>query len=314
MKIPQKSWMYGVTTTHERVSTTLPKTLHSLGEAGFTNPRLFVDDCPYEADFEQFDLEVSYRCPRIRMFPNWMMGLSELYYRVPNADRYAIFQDDVVFIKNLRYYLDTIYFPENGYWNLYTYVNEKRFLQASPPSDDYVGFYESNQKGRGALALVFNRDMVIKILQSKHMANKVLHATKGYVRVDGAVIDAVTVDIGGKEYVHSPTLVSHTGASFSVKKQAPIRYPAELKFPGIDFDALSFLNEKPDIGNLGDIVESALSTVGITEDRITDWLGEECGCSKRKEKLNQLHGWAKRVMNGQIENAKKYLGQIIGDH
>lgn len=63
---------------------------------------------------------------------------------------------------------------------------------------------------------------------------------------------------------------------------------------------------------LGDSVETALTAVGITKDRVADWLGvEDCGCDERKEKLNQLSRWAKRVVRGKVTKAKDYLDQMM---
>ena len=39
---------------------------------------------------------------------------------------------------------------------------------------------------------------------------------------------------------------------------------------------------------LGDMVAAGLSAVGITEERVSKLVGGDCGCSKRKEFLNQL--------------------------
>lgn len=44
---------------------------------------------------------------------------------------------------------------------------------------------------------------------------------------------------------------------------------------------------QPKMG-LGDYVEKVLSSVGITEQRVTKLLGKPCGCGKRKQKLNKL--------------------------
>ena len=70
---------------------------------------------------------------------------------------------------------------------------------------------------------------------------------------------------------------------------------------------------KPKPLELGDLVEKALTTVGITSDRVTRWLGRPCGCAKRREKLNELSRWAKRVIGGKTENAEEYLEEIISD-
>jgi hypothetical protein len=47
---------------------------------------------------------------------------------------------------------------------------------------------------------------------------------------------------------------------------------------------------------LGDLVESALTKIGITKDKVEQWLGRPCGCAERQEKLNKLSRWAKRVL------------------
>lgn len=39
---------------------------------------------------------------------------------------------------------------------------------------------------------------------------------------------------------------------------------------------------------LGDMVAGGLSAIGITEERVSKLVGGDCGCSKRKEFLNQL--------------------------
>jgi len=39
---------------------------------------------------------------------------------------------------------------------------------------------------------------------------------------------------------------------------------------------------------LGDLVKTALSAVGITEERVSRAIGRPCGCSKRAEHLNEI--------------------------
>jgi hypothetical protein len=49
-----------------------------------------------------------------------------------------------------------------------------------------------------------------------------------------------------------------------------------------------------DVQGLGDLVESVLTKVGITEERFKEWFNlKECGCSKRKAWLNSLFSWTK---------------------
>ena len=58
---------------------------------------------------------------------------------------------------------------------------------------------------------------------------------------------------------------------------------------------------------LGDTVSQALSAVGITEERVQAWIGKECGCPERREKLNKLGEWASKTVSGALTNAKQHL-------
>ncbi len=62
---------------------------------------------------------------------------------------------------------------------------------------------------------------------------------------------------------------------------------------------------------LGDLVHNALSSVGITTERVEKWLGRPCGCKERQEKLNRIGAWAGRVLSGRKDDAEKYLDQIL---
>jgi hypothetical protein len=59
----------------------------------------------------------------------------------------------------------------------------------------------------------------------------------------------------------------------------------------------------------GDLIASALSAVGVTQERVSSWIGGECGCAARQEKLNRLGAWAASFLSGapteQIENMIK---------
>lgn len=62
---------------------------------------------------------------------------------------------------------------------------------------------------------------------------------------------------------------------------------------------------------LGDAVALALKQVGITPERVTEWLGEPCKCLERQEKLNRLDAWARRVIKGRTARARLYLESIM---
>lgn len=64
---------------------------------------------------------------------------------------------------------------------------------------------------------------------------------------------------------------------------------------------------------LGDRIEQALTHMGISSRRVEVWLGVTCGCEERRDKLNALDSWARRVLRGKIEKAREYLGSVIGN-
>ncbi len=54
-----------------------------------------------------------------------------------------------------------------------------------------------------------------------------------------------------------------------------------------------------DVVGLGDVVEGALKSVGITEERFKEWFNlRECNCSKRKAWLNSVFSWKKNQTQG----------------
>ena len=74
--------------------------------------------------------------------------------------------------------------------------------------------------------------------------------------------------------------------------------------------------ERPPESNalLGSVIESALSGVGITKERVTDWLGVPCNCEEHRDKLNQLHLWAMRYTRGKLDQAKESLEAMFSGH
>jgi hypothetical protein len=227
------TYAYGITTVPERRETLFQRTLASLKQAGFDTPRIFVDgDSDTDSWRGEFGLEVTSHYPKIRTFGNWILGLAELYIRNPHVDRYCIFQDDFVTYKNLRLYLDNCTYPENGYWNLYTFP--KNEVKAPP---NYKGWYLSNQRGLGAVALVFSREAVSVLLSAQHIIDRPKDLQRGWRAVDGGIVTAMN-KAGWKEYVHTPSLVQHTGKISSMRNR---EHPLATSFMGEQYDAVDLL-------------------------------------------------------------------------
>lgn len=216
-------WAYGVTTVPSRICELLPRTLESLREAGFDKPRLFVDGA--KSGFEHFGLETTYRHTNLRTHGNFVLSLYELYIRDPGAERYAMFQDDFVTYVGLKDYLERWY-PEKGYLNLYTFPCNQALSRGRE------GWYESDQLGKGAVALVFSNEAVEVLLTSAHMFGRPRDPIRGHKSVDGGIVDSFR-KAGWKEYVHNPSLVQHTGLISSMGNG---QHQLSPSFRGQEFD------------------------------------------------------------------------------
>ena len=89
-----ESWAVGVTTCDKRPQSTLQKTLESLEKAGWKNYRVFHDNGR-------------------GAWRHWIFTLNSLVKDNPNVDAYFILQDDVVFCKGLREYMERILWPKS---------------------------------------------------------------------------------------------------------------------------------------------------------------------------------------------------------
>lgn len=233
-------WAYGLTTIPQRVDSLLPRTIASLREAGFDKPRIFIDGGTEEDAKRLRDtlgLEVTHRTPAILTVGNWFLGMIELYIRNPHAQRYIIFQDDLIVAKNLRSYLEKLPYPNRGYGNLYT-VPENAKLVPTTNGQKTTGWHKSNQLGRGALALVFDNTTLIELLSARSIMEKPKHAHRGWRNLDGAILTALQSK-GIQEYVHYPSLVQHTGTEVSSMGTSP--RPISDCFLGESYDTLLLL-------------------------------------------------------------------------
>lgn len=317
----KRNWAYGITTVLSRRTDLLPRTMKSLASAGFDKPRLFVDGCTHKEAIELYEEPlkgkidgITIRDPKVFANGSWYLALLELYILNPNANYYAIFQDDMVTYLNLRAYLEAIDYPLNGYMNLYTFPKNQRLAPK-----DLTGLFLSNQQGLGAVALVFDLKTVYALFSNPHLIERIQNPTRGKRAIDGGVVTALSQKSGISEYVHNPSLVQHIG---DISAIGNANHAKADSFKGENFDAIELLpidkqpkNNKVVKSNgkgLGDRTEKALRMFGITEKRVSKWLGN-CGCSERKEKLNRLGAWASRILSGKIDNAEKHLENIMKD-
>ena len=178
---------------------------------------------------------VTCRQPQVGAWANWLLAAHELYLRDPNADAFAIFQDDILLSANVQAYLERIEWPQAGYLNLYTSKHNR---------DVPNGWSRPHSASRGALALAFKREAMQTLLTLDATLSHRL-TDDGHKRIDVAVQQALA-SAGIQEYVHSPSLAQH---QISVNSDVPAgnstlghEYFAEsLTFRGERFDCLTLL-------------------------------------------------------------------------
>lgn len=225
-------WSCGLTTVPERYAS-LQKTAVSLAKAGFDDVLVGVDGCVEPRAYSGFP---AVTCRRLRggNFANWYLTACEVYLRDPFADAYAMFEDDLVLALGTRDYLEATMKP-GGYYNLFTSTSE--------PAPT-CGWFKTQQRGLGALALAFRRDEFVQLLRSP---DTIFHAndttpTRGGTIRGQWLVDAVVVTVlnrhGALEYCHSPSIAQHTGMASTLGNPAGIR---ARKFAGEDFDMRSLL-------------------------------------------------------------------------
>jgi hypothetical protein len=105
------TWAVGVTTA-PRKGRTLERCLNSLESAGWQEARVFIDgELELRGKFRAWPATL--RDTTLGAWPNWFLGLSELVLRSPHADAYFIVQDDAIFCKNVRPFLEHKLWPSD---------------------------------------------------------------------------------------------------------------------------------------------------------------------------------------------------------
>lgn len=219
-----RNWAVGVVTA-PREEPTLATTLQSLRDAGWPVPRLFVEP-ETELPSEAVDLPVSLRSERLGLWPNWLLGLTELVLRHPDADAYLMVEDDVLFRRGLRRWL------EERLWPLERIGVVSLFCPKTYASD--VHGWKEVKEGwgfAGAQALIFPPPSARLLLGDP----LVLHHRRRGPRQGNYDTDAV-VGLWAElsklpVLVHSPSLVQHVGnASTSGHGRADGPYRSAVDF------------------------------------------------------------------------------------
>ncbi|MBR9800815.1 hypothetical protein GYB59_03545 [bacterium] len=152
------------------------------------------------------------RDQKLGAFPNWYLGLTEMYLRNPHCEAYAMFQDDLLLAPATRDYLEDSLWPapEIGVVSLYCPSHEHR--------PDFIGFraIDWGWKAWGALAYVFSNPGIRTFLSDRLVLDHRHHGPADGARNIDSVVGSWCKRTGLPYLVHVPSLVQHVGNASTI--------------------------------------------------------------------------------------------------
>jgi predicted O-methyltransferase YrrM len=225
------TWAVGVVTA-PREHPTLPRSLASLALAGWASVRLFAEpgcELPIESD----QIKITRRADTLGEWPNWLLGLAELYQRGPRADAYMMVQDDTVFCRGVREFLEAELWPDDRVGMVSVYCPEPHAQSGRgwKPVAAGAGLV-------GALTCIFPNAAARALLGHPGIVDHRLRGGRhGLVDTDG-IIGRWAQQAAMPVYHYSPSLAQHIGDTSTVWPGAPNAGPRRSSnFVGEDFDA-----------------------------------------------------------------------------
>jgi hypothetical protein len=193
-------------TTAPREKPTLTTSLNSLTEAGWSDVRLFAE--PESVVPREFcDLPINWRAGKLGAFANWHLAFTELFLRAPDADAYLLCQDDVIFAKGLRDFLEVRLWPNPTVGVVSVYAAGRR-SQREPAG---FALAAAGWDTRGALALIFPNASLKAFLGHPLVMRHPRRARgEGTCHID-ALVGEWCRRTGLGFYEHAPSLAQHIG-------------------------------------------------------------------------------------------------------
>ena len=235
-----RDWAVGLTTA-PRKRPTLDTTYASLRNAGWKREEICVfaepsTEIPKALEKSEVVLRKE---PRLGAWSNWLLSLTELTLRFPQADAYFLCQDDTLLAGGLRVYLEDTLWPSErlGVVSLHT---PSHFARSEP--DGYFAV-DVGWSAWGAMGFVFPNAAARALLRHPVIIN---HRNRG--RSEGMQnIDSVVGEWcqqTGLEFImHSPSLTQHTGATSTLwgEKSTLEGRRSASDFPGENVDIAQFM-------------------------------------------------------------------------
>lgn len=202
------TWAAGLLTA-PRPKPTIRHTFQSLQDAGFKSVHVFAEPGSWIPE-ELRCLPITVHGRPLGNLGNFLTSLATLFVMHPNADCYAIFEDDIEVARGLRPWCDRQFWPQDtGLVSLFTsriYSDDRmgwRILK--------LGFYRTF----GALALVFRRDVLQEFLTDGRAFQ--FRAVRRHG--SDAVLGEWATRRGTGIAYHTPSLVQHIGATSAIAEE-----------------------------------------------------------------------------------------------
>ncbi|HEV3343304.1 MAG TPA: glycosyltransferase [Pirellulales bacterium] len=203
-------WQVGLLTAPRDVPT-VHETLVSIQAAGFAPIHVFAEPQSWIPRLDG-DLRVIVHPRRLGNITNFYNALAVLYEQTPNADAFAIFQDDVRVAEGLRAWCGREFWPLGA--GLVSLFTPRPHAQPQPGWHLLApGFHRIY----GGQAIVFRRDLVRSFLADPLVVRS-LHVGRSH---DDAVVGGWAARRRLSIAYHTPSLVLHTGAVSSLYPNGP---------------------------------------------------------------------------------------------
>jgi hypothetical protein len=233
---PDARWAVAVTTA-PRKPATLERSLRSLAAAGFTDVRVFAEP---GSTVPKWDV-VAVHERTLGPFQNWRTSLAALRDEKPDAEFYAVFQDDVLYSRGLKEFLESdLWFADDiGFVSPYRSEGKKvkgRFIASEKYMDRREPLRERCRLGNGlwgALTYVMPRASVDVLLADE--ALKIRERT-----IDLAIHPTLAAK-GLRAWYYNPSLAEHMKGASSLDHGQGRGMNSGKTFRGEEFDCLSLL-------------------------------------------------------------------------
>jgi hypothetical protein len=233
---PDPRWAVGVTTAY-RAKPSLVRSLHSLVAAGWTDVRVFAEPGSVVPKWDGVEVHEQAK----GVFQNWRFALETLRQEKPDAEFYFIAQDDVVYAKNLKAYLEADLWPSSDTGFVSPYRSAGKMVGRKwRPSEAYLngkcGRWDKAKHGQGlwgALAYILPAESVKILLEDKGLKTR--------ERMIDLAIHPILASRKRPALYANRSLAEHIGDVSSIGHGTGKGMNSGGSFPGEDFDCLSLL-------------------------------------------------------------------------